>query len=246
MRNALPLSRTRQYRTLTVGVTAAVALYLGVAVVAEPFRGLAASSDSETAVVSVILASAIGLNCDANGDTYSGSGETLSLGTITYTGDTGVYSNSRAVACRILTNSTTGYTLGWRVQTGSGGTKTGHLISQYNDLIQAFGTGSAANYTKAWELNPTGNTNDSRWGGRVSSTSSGSDVAPMLWGTDAASEKWARVKTGSTLTIRQSTTNSQTGSGDLIRIGFRAAVGATKVQPTGTYRATVTFTAATQ
>ncbi len=240
------LTPEKSTRAITLGVVAAVSLYLVGAVVAEPFHGLAASSDSETAVVAVTLAAAVGMNCDANGDGYSGSGETLSLGTITYTGDTGVYSNSRAVACRILTNSTTGYTLGWRVQTGSGGTKTGHLISQYNDLIQAFGTGSAANYTKAWELNPTNNTNDARWGGRVSSTSSGSDVAPMLWGTDAASEKWARVKTGSTLTIRQSTHPSQTGSGDLIRIGFRAAVGATKVQPTGTYRTTVTFTAASQ
>jgi hypothetical protein len=233
------LSPERSVRAVTIGVTAAVGLYLLAAIVAEPLHSFAAASDSETAIVQVTLAS-------ANNDGSPGSGETLSLGTITYSGDTGVYSNSRAVACRVITNSKTGYTLGWRVATGSGGTKTGHLISQYNDIISAFGTGSTNNYTKAWELNPTGNTNDSRWGGRVSSTSSGTDVSPMLWGTDASTEKWARVKTGSTLTIRQSTTNSQTGSGDLIRIGFRAQVGSTKVQPTGTYRATVTFTAATQ
>jgi hypothetical protein len=68
----------------------------------------------------------------------------------------------------------------------------------------------------------------------------------MLWGTDASSEKWSRVKTGSTLTIRQSNSQTQQGSGDLIKIGFRAEVGSTKVQPTGTYQTTVTFTAATQ
>jgi hypothetical protein len=234
----------RRIRVLTVGLAAAVSLFLLTVLVAEPMRGLA--QDSETVVVSVTLASAIGLSCDANGDGSRGSGETLNLGTITFTGDTGVYDDTRAAKCRVKTNSTTGYTLGWRVATGSGGFSTGHLVSQYEDIIQAFGTGSAFNYTKTWELNPTGNTNDSRWGGRVSSTSSGSDIHPMLWGTDAASEKWARVKTGSTLTIRQSTQESQPGSGDLIKIGFRAAVGATKIQPTGTYKATVTFTATTQ
>jgi hypothetical protein len=244
--HSVSLSAERMSRAMTVGITAAVGLYFFAAVVAEPLHSFAAASDSETAVVQLTMASAIGLACDANNDGSPGSGETLSLGTITYSGDTGVYSNSRAVACRVQTNSTTGYTLGWRVASGSGGTKTGHLISQYNDIITAFGTGSAINYTKPWELNPTNNTNDSRWGGRVSSTSSGSDVTPMLWGTDGASEKWARVKTGSTLTIRQSIHPSQTGSGDLIRIGFRAQVGSTKVQPTGTYRAAVTFTAASQ
>lgn len=239
------LTSARKQRAISVGFIAAIGLYCMTVTVAEPLKGFALT-DSETAVVQVTLAAALGLACDANGDGTNGSGETLSLGTITYTGDTGVYSDNRAVRCRVQTNNTTGYTLGWRVQTGSGGTKTGHLISQFEDIIQAFGTGSAFNYTKTWELNPGGTTNDSRWGGRVSSTSSGSDVAPMLWGTDASTEKWARVKTGSTLTIRQSTAPSQGGSGDLIKIGFRAQVGATKIQPTGTYQTTVTFTAATQ
>ncbi|HVW66406.1 MAG TPA: hypothetical protein VHA78_01600 [Candidatus Peribacteraceae bacterium] len=228
--------------SLSMTLTAAAGLYVMVIAVAEPMRSLAASSDSETAVVQVTLGAALGLSCDANGDNRVGSGETLSLGTITYTGDTGVYSNSRAVKCWVATNNQTGYTLGWEVASGSGGTATGHLVSQFNDIIQAFGTGSASNNTASWSVN----SNDSRWGGRVSSTSSGSDVAPMLWGTDGSSEKWARVHTGSTLTIRASGVHAQSGSGDLIRIGFRAEVGATKAQPTGTYKATVTFTAATQ
>ncbi|HVW66407.1 MAG TPA: hypothetical protein VHA78_01605 [Candidatus Peribacteraceae bacterium] len=232
----------RQIRVLTVAVSAAIGLYLLVAFVAEPLRGLAASSDSETAVVQVTLAAGLGLSCDANGDNKAGSGETLSLGTITYTGDTGAYSSSRAVKCWITTNNQTGYTLGWKVASGSGGTATGYLANQFNDLIAPFGTGSTSNNTATWSVA----SNDSRWGGRVSSTSSGADVAPMLWGTDASSEKWARVTTGSTLTIRASSTHAQSGSGDVIRIGFRAAVGATKAQPTGTYKATVTFTAATQ
>jgi hypothetical protein len=171
-----------------------------------------------------------------------GSGETLNIGTITFSGDTGVYSDTRAVKCHVVTNNTTGYTLGWRVLTGSGGFSTGHLISQFEDIIPAFGTGSASNYTQTWSVSNT----DARWGGRVSSTSSGSDVAPMLWGTDGVSEKWARVKTGATLTIRQSPSPSQSGLGDLMKIGFRAEIGSLKSQPTGTYQTTVTFTAATQ
>lgn len=234
----------RRTRAITVGIAASAGLYLLAAVVAEPMRGFA--SNTETAIVQLSVAAGIGLSCDANGDGANGSGEVLSIGTITFTGDTGAYSDNRAVFCRVVTNNITGYTLGWRAATGSGGTMTGHLISQFEDNIAPFGTGSASNYTKAWELNPTSNQNDARWGGRVSSTSSGSDVAPMLWGTDASSEKWARVKTGSTLTIRQSGEESQSGSGDLIKIGFRAQIGNLKAQPTGTYRSTVTFTAATQ
>jgi hypothetical protein len=245
MTSRILLSPERRWKVLTVGIAAMASLYALTAFVAEPLRGLAAT-DSETAIVQVTVAASLGLACDANGDNSRGSGETLSLGTITFTGDTGAYSDNRAVKCRVSTNNITGYTLAWRVLTGSGGASTGHLISQYENIIAAFGTGSASNYTKTWELNPTGNTNDSRWGGRVSSTSSGSDVAPMQWGTDNSSEKWARVKTGATVTIRQSTVQSQSGSGDLIKIGFRAQVGATKIQPTGTYQTTVTFTAATQ
>ena len=239
MNHTLPTQR--KIRVFTVGLMATAGLYLMAVFIAEPLRGFAAA-DSETAVVEVSVAAALGLACDADGDGSRGSGETLSIGNITYSGDTGVYSDDRAVKCRVSTNNNTGYTFGWRVFTGSGGSSTGHMISQFEDIIQAFGTGSASNYTKTWSVAA----NDSRWGGRVSSTSSGSDVAPMLWGTDGVDEKWARVKTGTTLTIRSSSVESQAGSGDLIKVGFRAEIGATKNQPTGTYQSTVTFTATTQ
>ncbi len=234
------LSSERSTRAVTVGIAAAVGLYLVAAVIAEPMRGFA--STTETAVVQVTVAAGLGLSCDASGDGTNGSGETLSLGTITFSGDTGAYSNSRAVRCHISTNNVTGYTLGWRVLTGSGGSMTGHLINTNEQLIAAFGTGSASNTTATWSVA----SNDSRWGGRVSSTSSGSDVAPMLWGTDASSEKWARVKTGATLTIRQASVIAQSGLGDMVRIGFRAQIGALKSQQSGNYQTTVTLTAATQ
>jgi hypothetical protein len=239
---SLSLPAHRRTRVVTVGVSATVMLSLLMSVVMEPLRTLAATTDSETVVVQLTLAAALGLACDANLDGRVGSGETLSLGTITYTGDTGAYSNARAVKCFITTSNRNGYTLGWRVFSGSGGTKTGYLISQFNDAIQPFGTGSSSDNTASWLVNSA----DARWGGRVSSTSSGTDVSPMLWGTDDVSEKWARVKTGATITIRQSSSVTQAGSGDLIRIGFRAQIGAAKIQPTGTYQSTVTFTASTQ
>src|SRR5665213_1954551 len=88
----------RRIRIFTVGVSAMIGLYLLTAFVAEPLHSLA-TSDTETAIVQVTVAAAIGLACDANLDGRVGSGETLSLGTITYTGDTGVYSNTRAVKC---------------------------------------------------------------------------------------------------------------------------------------------------
>lgn len=244
MNTTFPLPAERCSRAIHVGITATVSLYMLAAVVAEPMRGFA--SLTETAVVQLTVAAGIGLACDANGDNRNGSGETLSIGTITATGDTGVYADARAVKCRIATNNITGYTFSWRVATGSGGASTGHMINQFENIIQAFGTGSASNYTKVWELNPTGNQNDSRWGGRVSSTSSGAIINAMDWGTDGGTEKWARVKTGSSLAIRQSAQESQSGSGDMIKVGFRAQIGALKSQETGTYQATVTFTAATQ
>jgi hypothetical protein len=237
------LSRERRIRILTVGLCATIGLYALVAFVAEPTRSLA--SNTETVVVELTVASAIGLSCDGtDANAVSGSGETVSIGTITYNGDTGAptyTSMDKSAWCYVKTNNVTGYTLGWHIASGSGGTRTGYLISQFEDVIAPFGTGSG-NSTAAWSVATT----EARWGGRVSSTSSGSTVSgPYDFGTDGGTQKWARVKTGSTVAIRTASVESQHGSGDLIKIGFRAQVGASVVQPTGTYRSTVTFTAST-
>ena len=144
------------------------------------------------------------------------------------------------MTCKIVTSSTTGWALSWQILAGSGGFGTGHLISQYENIIPAFGTGSFNN-TSTWSVSAA----DSRWGGRVSSTSSGAQAGAMNFGTDVSAERYARVATGSTQTIRQKVGASQQG-GDKVRVHFRAEVGSSKVQPTGTYRATVTFTATVQ
>ena len=122
----------------------------------------------------------------------------------------------------------------------SGRIYTGYLISQFEDKIAPFGAGSG-NTTATWSVAA----NDARWGGRVSSTSSGTITGPYDFGTDGGAEKWARVKTGSTVAIRRSNTAAQHGSGDLIKIGFRAQVGASMTQPAGLYKAGVVFTLST-
>lgn len=222
-------------RALKLGTVATASLYMLVALVAEPLHGIAAS-DSENAIVQVTVAAGIGLACDAENDNDFGSGETLNLGTITQTGDTGLYALTKQVTCKVSTNNGAGYNLTWLVANGSGGNGTGHLISAAEDKITAIGTGSMTN-TMTW---PT-DTFDSRWGGRVSSTSSGTQVNDLDFGTDVSSEKYARVATGTAVAIRQKSSAAQNG-GDRIRIHFRAYVGANKAQPTGTYLTTVTFT----
>lgn len=239
------LSRQRCMRAISGGITLTLVLQAVTFFIAEPLRTFAATTDTETAVVSVTVASGIGLACDGDGDGTAGSGETLNLGTITFTGDTGSYASNKQVSCRITTNSQTGYNLGWLVATGTGAvggrTGTGHLNSNNaGDRIRAIGTGSTNN-TYAFPFTSTG----SGWGGRVSSTSSGTQIGSLDFGTDTSAEKYAKVATGSSVAIRQKTSVSQPG-GDIIRVHFRAYVGGNKVQPTGTYKATVTFTASVQ
>lgn len=237
------LSPERRLRVLTVGISAAVALYALTAFVAEPMRVLSATATDDVEV-QLTINDALSLGCDGtDANVVFDTTEPVSLGSLTYNGDTGAPtygSMQRSAWCYVKTNNTAGYTLGWHVASGSGGYFTGYLISQFEDRIAPFGAGSG-NTTATWSVAAT----DARWGGRVSSTSSGSATGPYQFGTDGGSEKWARVKTGATVAIRRSTAESQFGSGDLIKVGFRAEVGTAVSQPAGLYKATVTFTATT-
>lgn len=239
-------------RALSLGLTASVALYFLIAMVAEPMRAFGATSDSESATVQITLGASIGLNCDADGG-GPGSGETLSLTGFSDSGDTGELNGSvsvgtNAVNCNVRTNNTAGYTLAWQATSGSGGANTGYMINQFEDLLHPFRytAGSDAYATPtAWDSSAVPST-VSAWGGRLAQSSSGHTAAPITWGNDAASsEKWMAVSTGSTTTIaRENNETQETGSNNYI--GFRVEVGSNKIQPTGTYKATVTFTAATQ
>lgn len=150
------------------------------------------------------------------------------LGTVVGTGQ-----RTGSGACVVYTDAYNGYQMGWRVHAGSGGTLTGYLISQSEDVISPFTPGTA-NVPDTWSVAGA----DSEWGGRVRSTST--DTAAE-WGVDGASEKWLNVGTGSTRTIvSRNSATALAGSTEIIQ--FRAEIGASHFQVNGTYQATVTFT----
>ncbi len=251
------LSTNRRVRVVTVGIAATVSLYAMVLVLAEPMRSLAASAAANVKV-SVTVAAAISNNC-TNNDTST----PLTLGTITRTGDTannadgncttgstGYFCSTHATTCTIITNNSTGYTFNWAVTTGTGAagarTGTGHLNGYVaGNRIRALKPG-AVNTPENFNFTPTSNvTNDARWAGRLSSTSTTATGASVSWGSDGPStDLWLNVATGAGLNIAKR--NSQTAvAGDSEVIGFRAIIHGTAIVPTDTYRATVVFTATT-
>ena len=238
-------------RVTVLTAVAAACLYTLVVMIAEPMQALGATTDTETAVVQLTLGASIGLNCDADGG-GAGSGETLSLTGFSDSGDTGPLNGSvtvgtNAVNCNIRTNNTAGYNLAWRVTSGSGGAGTGHMINQFEDKLHPFRYTQSDAYSTptAWNSTAVPST-VSAWGGRLAAASAGYAASPVTWSADAATnEKWMALSTGATTTIaRENTETAETGSNN--DIGFRVEVGSDKIQPTGTYRATVTFTASTQ
>jgi len=239
-------------RVTVLTAVAAACLYTLVVMIAEPMQALGATTDTETAVVQLTLGASIGLNCDADGG-GAGSGETLSLTGFSDSGDTGPLNGSvtvgtNAVNCNIRTNNTAGYNLAWRVTSGSGGAGTGHMINQFEDKLNPFRYAAGSDsYTTPTAWNSTNVPSTvAAWGGRLAAASAGYAASPVTWSADAATnEKWMALSTGATTTIaRENTETAETGSNN--DIGFRVEVGSDKIQPTGTYRATVTFTASTQ
>lgn len=150
------------------------------------------------------------------------------LGTVVGTGQ-----RTGSGTCTVFTDAYNGYQMGWRVRAGSGGTLTGYLISQNEDVISPF-TPSVANVPDTWSVAAA----DSEWGGRVRSTST--DTAAE-WGVDGVSPKWLNVGTGSTRTIvSRNSATPLTGSIQIMQ--FRAEIGSAHFQVNGTYQTTVTFT----
>lgn len=236
------LSPQRAARVFTVGIAATVSLYALVLAFAEPLRSFAAASTSNV-VVTLTVAADISNNCTSP----------VSLGTITRTGDTGVYHSTGATVCTVTTNNTTGYNLTWIINNGTGAvgarSGTGHLngFVANNRIQPLFNT----NNTTPAAINPAGadNTaggvqNSARWAGRLSSTSTTPGGGSVTWGADGASETWLRVATGSAVQIANRATQT-TVAGDTENVGFRAVINGTAIVPTDVYRATVVFTATT-
>lgn len=153
------------------------------------------------------------------------------LGTITM--------NGQATAdntCTVITDHDAGYALIWQVRTGSGGVNTGSLISTtppHTSVIRPFSP-TVTDTPQTWSVAAT----DSRWGGRLRSTSTDTDVK---WGIDNSTDKWLNVGTGSYTVVSRASRTSVAGSTQILQ--FRAEVGATAIVPNGVYETTVTLTA---
>jgi len=238
------LAPGRSIRVFTVGVAATISLYLLIIFLAEPLHTLAVSSTSTT-VVSLTVAADISNSCTA----------AVGLGTITRTGDSSFntcgsfgYCGTNAATCTISTNDSLGYTLAWNVATGTGTlgarTGTGHLNGFVSGNRIAPLKPSVVSTPEAFSNSgPTSNvTNDARWAARLSSTSTTTGGAGITWGSDGATDTWLNVATGSLVNIARKSTFTS-AAGDTENIGFRAIINGTKVVPTDTYKATVTFTA---
>lgn len=152
---------------------------------------------------------------------------TVPIGTVAGTGQ-----KTGSGTCTVFSDAYNGYNLGWAVLTGSGGTNTGHLINQFNDAIAPF-TPSIADTTETWSIAASA----SEWGARLRSISTD---AAAEWGTDATSEKWLNIATSNRTIVTRSNATLQAGSTEIVQ--FRSEVGSTKLQPTGVYQTTVTFT----
>lgn len=154
--------------------------------------------------------------------------DSVDLGTLSITGQ-----KTGNISCTVITDAEAGYSLAWNVTTGSGGTSTGYLINETENTIAPFDP-SVEGTPETWSVA----NNDARWGGRLSSTSTDTDVK---WGTDSVDEKFLNVGTGSYTVVSRSSRTSISGSTQLLQ--FRAEIGATKIQPPGTYQAVVELTA---
>jgi hypothetical protein len=243
------LSPERRMNVLSIGFSAALCLYMLMAFVAEPARTLAATSANT--VVSLEIAGTSLLTCSATVSITTSTGA-IPTGNSTYgTGGT-------MATCVAITNSALGYTLKWQIQTGSGGYGTGHLTSNNfsNTITGASGgaynsTSPAADIILAYKVatpgtpelwaspNAVNPASTSRWAGRVkSSSTTNSGVAGVAWGTDGSSEKFLNIGTGSAVSLIKRTSDTDP-TGDIEYIQFKANIGATTAQPTGTYKATV-------
>ncbi len=189
----------------------------------------------------------ISLNCNTS----------AALGTLTRTGDTSVntcgqtgYCATNKTSCTVVTDVSMGYTLSWIVATGTGSagarTGTGHLNGYVaGNRIAPLGTGSTTMSTQPIAMTAGGTVNnDARWAGRLSSTSTTTGGAGLVWGTDGLTDTWLRVGTGAgvNIALRGSPT---TQAGDTENIGFRAIIHGNAIVPSDVYRATVTITAVT-
>lgn len=135
--------------------------------------------------------------------------------------------------CVVATDAPAGYSLGWEVRAGSGGTATGSMISELEDVIPPY-TPDVAGTPEPWSIEP----DAAEWGGRLSSRSTDTDDK---WGIDGVDDKWLNVGTGTYTLVQRPTRTDLAGSTEIL--DFRVQVGSSRIQPTGTYDVGIVFTA---
>ncbi len=154
---------------------------------------------------------------------------TLDLGTVA-----AGQSVSAEASCIIHTDSDTGYTLKWRIPFGSGGTNTGSLISQSNNIIEPLNPSVSDTPEVFTSVSP----EDARFAARVSSAST--DTAEE-WGIDSMTEKWLNIGlSGRSIVTRTNQTDTE-GSNQKIQV--KVIVGSTNNIPAGAYTMAVLLTA---
>lgn len=241
-------SEKRAEKALVLAVSSTVLLYLLLILVAEPLRAFGATT-ADT-VVQFQVTGALSMSCSASS----------TLGSAVGTGTSGTGSMATAY-CQPSTNNSLGYTLSWIIQTGSGAPAvhaactsttpcygTGHLLSNnvtsgYPDVILAFDRkGSHVNQPGQFDSTTIGTGSGSRWAARLRANSTTTAGASVTWGSDGASEGFLNVGTGSAVNIvkRSSPTS---GAGDIENFLFKVVIPSGSFQPTGTYKATIRFTA---
>jgi hypothetical protein len=147
----------------------------------------------------------------------------VSLGTITGTGA----SSTGEATWTVTTNNPSGYKLEWQASSAT-------MANEYSDTIAAY-TPAVADTPETWSVT----TDASEWGGRLKSTST--DYDSDTWGGDDSSNaRWLNVKDSALFQIA-SRASATTGSDEIVQ--FKAEVGSSKFQPTGTYTVDVTVTA---
>ncbi len=247
------LSSERRIRVLSVGLSATVALYALVVLVAEPLKTLGATT-ADT-VVQFTVTSALSITCSS----------TSTLGSAAGNGTSGTGAMATAY-CNPITNNALGYTLSWIVQTGSGVSPavnagcnsttpcygTGHLLSNnitsgYPDVIKSMRIRSTGGDTywettaRKFDNTTTLSGSGSRWGARLRANSTTPAGGAVTWGSDGGSEGFLAVATGSSVSIakRNSATSA---SGDFEHFLFKVVIPSATFQPTGTYKGTIRFT----
>lgn len=145
----------------------------------------------------------------------------VSLGSIVGTGS----SSEGTATWTISTNNSAGYKLEWSASSAT--------MSNGSSTIAAY-TPLSADTPETWSVASSA----SEWGARLKSSSTDTNAE---WGTDSVSEKWLNVST----TPRQIVSRGSATSGSTQVVAFKAEVGSSKQQETGTYNVNITVTVTT-